>query len=81
MTASQLDEHLRAGHFPPGNMGPKVESVLRFLHGGGSEAVITSYERLCEAVQGRAGTHIVADAEPGGKTLPLEQEVEAPVIR
>jgi carbamate kinase len=81
VTASQLDEHLRAGHFPPGNMGPKVESVLRFLHGGGSEAVITSYERLCEAVQGRAGTHIVADAEPGGTALPLEQEEEAPVIR
>ncbi len=81
VTASQLDEYLRAGHFPPGNMGPKVESVLRFLHGGGSEAVITSYERLCEAVLGRAGTHIVADTEPGGTTLPLEQEQEAPVIR
>jgi carbamate kinase len=81
VTAAQMEEHLRDGHFPPGNMGPKVESVLRFLHSGGSEAVITSYERLCEAVQGSAGTHIVADAKPRRKTGPLEQELEVPVIR
>ena len=68
VTAAQLEQHLRAGHFPPGNMGPKVESVLRFLHSGGREAVITSYEHLCEAVQGSAGTHIVADPESGSKT-------------
>ena len=81
VTAAQLEQHLRAGHFPPGNMGPKVESVLRFLHRGGKEAVITSYEHLREAVQGSAGTHIVADPEPGCKTVPQEQELEVPVIR
>ena len=31
VTATEMEEHLRAGHFPPGNMGPKIESVLRFL--------------------------------------------------
>ena len=81
VTAAQLEEYLHAGHFPPGNMGPKVESVLRFLHSGGSEAVITSYERLCEAVRGSAGTHIVADAESGSQAGPLEKELEVPVIR
>ena len=59
VTAAELAACYRAGHFPPGNMGPKVESVLRFLRGGGMEAVITSYERLCEAVAGRAGSRIV----------------------
>jgi carbamate kinase len=59
VTARELEEHHRAGHFPPGNMGPKVESVLRFLQCGGREAVITSFEHLCDAVQGSAGTHIV----------------------
>ena len=29
--AAELEEHAKAGHFPPGNMGPKIESVLRFL--------------------------------------------------
>jgi carbamate kinase len=81
VTAAQLELHLRAGHFPPGNMGPKVESVLRFLHSGGRDAVITSYEHLCEAVQGAAGTHIVAESESGPKTQLQEEELEVPVIR
>ena len=81
VTAAQMEQHLRNGHFPPGNMGPKVESVLRFLHNGGREAVITTYERLCEAVQGSAGTRIVADAGPRCKTGPLQEELEVPVIR
>ena len=62
VTAAELEAFYQAGHFPPGNMGPKVESVLRFLHGGGIEAVITSQEHLREAVAGRAGTRII----PGG---------------
>ncbi len=65
VTASEMQEHYRAGHFPPGNMGPKVESVLRFLKNGGKEAVITSFEHLCEAVAGTAGTHIVPDGAAG----------------
>jgi len=43
-------------------MGPKVESALRFLHAGGREVLITSYEHLREAVYGTAGTRIVGDA-------------------
>jgi carbamate kinase len=59
VTAAELEAYHEAGHFPPGNMGPKVESVLRFLRGGGKEAVITSYNRLCDAIAGRAGTRII----------------------
>jgi carbamate kinase len=76
VTASQLEEHYRAGHFPPGNMGPKVESVLRFLRGGGKEAVITSYEHLCEAVEGRAGTRIVCGTD-AVRTSKLEEDLVA----
>ena len=61
VTAAEMHKHFLAGHFPPGNMGPKVESVLRFLESGGREAVITSFEHLCKAVKGKAGTHIVPD--------------------
>jgi carbamate kinase len=61
VTATDLDAHLDAGHFPPGNMGPKVESVLAFLRRGGKEAVITSFELLADAVRGNAGTHILPD--------------------
>jgi len=65
VTAEEMKKHLLEGHFPPGNMGPKVESVLRFLESGGREAVITSFEHLCEAVMGSAGTHIVRDRVAG----------------
>jgi carbamate kinase len=64
VTAADLRKHYQTGHFPPGNMGPKVESVLRFLENGGREAIITSFEHLTAAVTGDAGTHIYAnDAE------------------
>ncbi len=63
VTAAELERHYNDGHFPPGNMGPKVESVLRFLSNGGKEAVITSYGHLCEAVEGKAGTRIVREEE------------------
>jgi carbamate kinase len=43
-------------------MGPKVESALRFLHAGGHEVIITSYEHLCEAIHGSAGTRIFQNA-------------------
>ncbi len=79
VTVSQLQQYQRAGHFPPGNMGPKIESVIHFLRNGGMEAVITSFELLCEAVAGRAGTRIVGDAEPTRATA--AQELEEPVLR
>lgn len=53
-----LEQLHREGHFPPGSMGPKVESAIRFLRGGGKEVIITSYEYLDEALDGSAGTHI-----------------------
>lgn len=76
VTADDLEQHYRAGHFPPGNMGPKVESVLRFLRAGGKEAVITSYEHLCEAVAGNAGTRIVRDVDV---STAIDLQLELPV--
>jgi len=56
--AAELEQHLNAGQFPPGNMGPKIESVLRFLANGGNEAIVTSCDHLRNAVAGSAGTHV-----------------------
>jgi carbamate kinase len=58
---AEIVRDYEAGQFPPGNMGPKIESALRFLENGGREVIITSYEHLSEAVRGRAGTHIIRD--------------------
>ena len=60
-SASEMQAHACAGHFPPGSMGPKVESAIRFLRAGGREVIITSYEHLLDAIDGRAGTHITPD--------------------
>jgi carbamate kinase len=79
ITVTELEQYHRAGHFPPGNMGPKVESVIHFLRSGGREAVITSFDHLCDAASGRAGTRIVRDANPLGTNDPIELEV--PVLR
>ncbi len=63
--ASDLERYLAAGHFAPGSMGPKIESVLRFLSEGGKQAIIASAENLRIAVAGGAGTHIFPDqAQP-----------------
>jgi carbamate kinase len=73
VSADDLETYYRAGHFPPGNMGPKIESALRFLHGGGREVVITSYGHLCDAVAGKAGTRILPSGA-GPATVATEHE-------
>ena len=59
LPADRASALLEAGEFPSGSMGPKIESALSFLAGGGSEVIITSPEHLLAAVEGRAGTRIV----------------------
>jgi carbamate kinase len=61
--AAELERHARAGQFPPGSMGPKVESALQFLRAGGKEAIIASVDELSAAVAGAAGTHILPASE------------------
>jgi carbamate kinase len=63
LTVTDADGLLAAGEFPPGSMGPKVESAVRFVRGGGSSAVITCAEQLLDGVDGSGGTRIVRDAE------------------
>lgn len=59
ITANVLERFRAEGHFPPGDMGPKVESALQFLRNGGAEVIITSHDRLLDAVRDGAGTHVV----------------------
>jgi carbamate kinase len=51
---------LAAGEFPPGSMGPKIEAAIDFIENGGEECIITSTEKVAEAVEGSAGTHLMA---------------------
>ncbi len=58
LPAAEARRHLSEGQFPPGSMGPKIEAALQFLHSG-RPAVVTSPDRLLDAVAGRTGTRLV----------------------
>ncbi len=58
-SADEMDNYFKDGHFPPGSMGPKVESIVKYLRNGGKKAIITSYDYLMQALEGKAGTTIV----------------------
>ncbi|MBM4397635.1 MAG: carbamate kinase [Deltaproteobacteria bacterium] len=59
ITSEQLMDLYRAGEFPAGSMGPKVEAVCGFLERGGKRAIITNPETLEDALRGRGGTHVI----------------------
>lgn len=64
MSIEEARRYLRAGQFPPGSMGPKVEAAIEFLERGSApdaRAVICDLQRLGDAVAGRAGTVIARD--------------------
>jgi carbamate kinase len=56
ISVNQARAYLEAGEFPPGSMGPKVETALEFVQSTGGQALITSAARLAAAMAGRAGT-------------------------
>jgi carbamate kinase len=61
VTLDEAKRYLNDGHFPPGNMGPKIEAVIGFIEGGGEHAIITTPELLGRAVDGETGTHFVKE--------------------
>jgi carbamate kinase len=58
-TLPEIKRYLAEGHFKPGSMKPKIESIILFLEGGGRKAIITSPENLLKSVRGESGTTIV----------------------
>jgi carbamate kinase len=47
-------------HFAPGSMQPKIEACIWYVEATGGRAVITSPDRMEAALEGNAGTAIVA---------------------
>jgi carbamate kinase len=65
-TVEALERFQNEGHFPSGNMGPKVQAAIEFIRGGGQEVIITSPERTREALEGTAGTRVRRGGREGG---------------
>jgi carbamate kinase len=63
VTLSQMQAYAEEGHFASGSMGPKVDAVCRFVQGTDLPAVITSLDRIVDAVTdlGGTGTVVVPD--------------------
>lgn len=59
LTVEMVRQQMEAGHFPPGSMGPKIQSILNYLEAGGKRALITNPATLPEALDGAGGTHFV----------------------
>jgi carbamate kinase len=64
VTVDEMRAYQADGQFPAGSMGPKVESALRFVEAGGRQSIITSLERLPDALANKAGTHISGSPDP-----------------
>jgi carbamate kinase len=60
LSVAEARSHLRAGQFAAGSMGPKVEAAAAFAAATGRPAVITSAERVLDALAGTAGTMVHA---------------------
>ena len=63
VTLSQMQAYAEEGHFASGSMGPKVDAVCRFVQGTDLPGVITSLDRIVDAVidVGHTGTVVVPD--------------------
>jgi carbamate kinase len=60
LTTSEAQKYYEDGHFPKGNMGPKITSAIDFIKNGGKEVIITKASKLAEALRGETGTRITA---------------------
>lgn len=59
MTVAEAEQYIKEGHFAPGSMLPKIKACIDFIKSTGNQALITTPEKLADAVDGKAGTFIV----------------------
>jgi carbamate kinase len=58
VSLNELKKYYQEGHFPPGEMGPKILAAIRFIEAGGKKAIISDVEKGWEALNCKTGTHI-----------------------
>lgn len=59
MKMAEAEEYLSLGHFAEGSMAPKIRASISFLKAGGKEAIITTPQKIEEAIRGLTGTRII----------------------
>jgi len=70
ITLDEATGYLNEGQFPKGSMGPKIEAAILFLKNGGKNVIITSIDKLADALEGKSGTWIVPNTDSSNHKLP-----------
>ena len=58
LSLAEARQYAAEGHFSAGSMGPKIAALIDYVAAGGKRAIITSLEKVNEALEGHAGTEI-----------------------
>ena len=59
LTVEDAKRYLNEDQFEEGSMKPKIEAAVQFLESGGEKVIITSTDKIIEALERRAGTEIL----------------------
>jgi carbamate kinase len=63
VSLKEIRQYIKAGHFPTGSMGPKVDAIVQFFQATGNRGIIGKLEDIESAIEGRAGTEIVPEKQ------------------
>jgi len=58
LSVDEAEKCLEEGHFLKGSMAPKIEACIEFVKLSGKEAIITSLDKVSNAINNDTGTHI-----------------------
>jgi len=58
ITLKQAEQYIKEGHFGEGSMGPKIQAAINYLQKVNGLVIITSPEKISQALQQRDGTII-----------------------
>ena len=58
LTVAEAEALAAKGEFAKGSMGPKIQSAIRFVKSSGKQAIITSLDKVEEALADQTGTRI-----------------------
>lgn len=62
ITLEEVYRYEVEGHFKKGSMGPKVKACAKFVEITKKPAIISSLDKLVDAIEDKAGTKIMADS-------------------
>lgn len=60
ITVAEAEKYMADGEFPDGSMGPKMQALISYVQSTGGTGIITTPEKMRDAVKGVAGTHIIS---------------------